>query len=302
MKIYMLPADENWICDTLTNDWLKHNPKSSVMRPEQADIIWIFSEWRWRVIPKHLLKDKPNKKVVVTIHHLVPSKFGVDEREEFMDRDKHVDLYHVYNARAKAQLEILTDKPVRQVPYWVNDAMWRRTADSQVLRAKHDLPLNANIVFSAQRDTEGHDEKSPKREKGPEALADFFIKRHQQDPNSLVLLAGWRRQYICGRLAAAGTPYVYRERPEQPVLNEFYQCADLYAVTSVHEGGPQAFLEAGAIGLPVVSTPVGIAEQVLHHSAIADDVSQAIPTIPDVERFKISKGGMEPYRKMFKDL
>ena len=80
-----------------------------------------------------------------------------------------------------------------------------------------------------------------------------------------------------------------------------YQCLDEYAVTARHEGGPQALIECGLLGVPTVSTPVGIAEQVLPPSAIANNVFDASPSVPDVEDWKLP-GGFQQYRELLQSL
>lgn len=62
-------------------------------------------------------------------------------------------------------------------------------------------------------------------------------------------------------------------------LNVYYNAADVLAVTSMaEEGGPTATLEALAVGLPVVSTPVGFARDIRSRSggllSIVEDASQ----------------------------
>ena len=88
----------------------------------------------------------------------------------------------------------------------------------------------------------------------------------------------------------ASVPYTYFELPSQEIINELYQTLDLYPVTARHEGGPQSLIECGLLNVPVVSRPVGIAEQVLHPDAINDDVSLAYPHVPNIEDWKLPHG------------
>ena len=56
-KVYCLPANEAWCCDDIASDWMEH----SIMacdRPEEADVIWLLSSWRWRSLPIELLRSK----------------------------------------------------------------------------------------------------------------------------------------------------------------------------------------------------------------------------------------------------
>jgi glycosyltransferase involved in cell wall biosynthesis len=301
MKVWVLPAQEEWICDQLVAEWHEyaHDISCPVLSPHVADILWLLSDWRWKSIDPRLLIEK---KVVTTVHHIVPEKFDRAARMDFAARDAITDMYHVYNQRAYDFVRPLTKKEIRLVPYWANQTRWTRSELTRVeLREKHGLPVDAWIVGSFQRDTEGHDLKSPKLEKGVDLLADFLIERSQKMNNFHVVLAGWRRQYVMGRLNAAGVPYTYFERPPQSTLNELYQTLDLYPVTARYEGGPQALLECGLLGVPVVSRPVGIAEQVLPPDAINEDVCMAEPFVPNVTSM-ILPHGIIPYRQMFADV
>lgn len=299
VKVYALPAEESWICDQLVEDWKTYSGMSCD-RAVDADVVWLLSDWRWRSLDWHVLSGK---KVVTTVHHIVPEKFDRAARMDFAARDSLTTLYHVYNQRTLDFIRPLTKKPIQLVPYWANQNLWKRSELNQrELREKHGLHETMTIVGSFQRDTEGHDLKSPKLEKGPDLFVEYLIEKKRVGWSTLhVLLAGWRRQYVVGRLKEAGISYTYVERPSQDKLCELYQTLDLYAVTARHEGGPQALIECGLLGVPVISTPVGIAEQVLPSSAINTNVTMAVPTIPNVESMKLPNG-MDGYRRMFESL
>ena len=50
----------------------------------------------------------------------------------------------------------------------------------------------------------------------------------------------------------------------QAAMVEFYRGLDAYICTSRTEGGPHPLLEASACGVPIISTPVGLAPQLVH--------------------------------------
>lgn len=174
-----------------------------------------------------------------------------------------------------------------------------------LLRKKYSLPVDAYLIGSFVRDTEGagifRGIYLPKKEKGPDLLCDYVEKLHLNRPDLHIVLAGWRRQYVINRLETARIPYSYFELPSQEVINELYQTLDVYPVTSRYEGGPQALIETGMLGIKVVSRPVGIAELVLTDNAIADDVSTAVPEVPNVERLK-TPSGYSPFIDLIKSI
>lgn len=298
-KVWVLPANEDWICDRMSEDWRDFNPDMSTTDPSSADVVWLLSDWRWKDVPWN--KVKSTVKVVTSVHHIVPEKFDQSLIRDWHERDKITSAYHTFNQRTFDFVRLMTKKPVCLLHYWVNGARWRRTGDKQELRQKYNLPLDAYIVGSFQRDTEGADLVSPKLEKGPDLLADYIMSLHNKRGDVHVLLAGWRRQYIIKRLTTSGVPYTYIERPEQSVINDLYQTLDIYPVTARHEGGPQALIECGALNVPVVSRPVGIAEQVLPFSAINDNVNFATPSVPNVDGWYLPMG-FEHYRRFFSEV
>jgi glycosyltransferase involved in cell wall biosynthesis len=311
MKVWVLPAGENWICDQIAHDWYEGNAEISVYDPREADVCWLLADWRWREA-RSVIRGK---RIVTTVHHIVPQKFGPKELSDFRERDCITHVYHVPNKRTRDFINSLTSKPIHVIPYWANGSLWKKSPLSKHdLREKYGIPVDGFVIGSFQRDTEGFDLTSPKLEKGPDLLADFLIERSKPwqldaSGNSIpsfnkkmhVILAGWRRQYIISRLESEGVSYSYFELPSQEKLCELYQTLDLYPVTSRYEGGPQAFIECGLLDIPVVSRPVGMAEQVLPIESIKGDVLIAVPKVPDVSKLLLPHG-FEVYRKLFREI
>ena len=293
-KVFLLAAQEDWIVDRFVNEWNLDNQDITTKNPYNADVIWLFASWCWKHIPHDLLKSK---KVITTIHHIVPEKFDTVAQQDFLFRDSVTTCYHVYNESTKTFVERLTNKPVNVIPYWANQKIWRVTSTKQDVRKKYNLNIDDFIVGSFQRDTEGYDLKSPKLEKGPDLLVDYLDNLYQNQKNLHVVLAGWRRQYVISRLQGLGIPFTYFERPQHDVINELYQSLDLYPVTSRCEGGPQSLIECGLLSVPVVSRDVGIAKQVLLKESISNDIKLAKPSVPNVEGWMLPHG-YEPYRNL----
>lgn len=312
--VYVLAPGENWIVDRFVKEWNEDNADISCSDPTKADIIWLLADWCFQHLGTNFLKSK---KVITTIHHIVPEKFGQAQLHEFTVRDQITTVYHVPNKYTESFIRSLTHKPINVIPYWANNRIWKKTCDQRVLMKKHGLPEHGYFIGSFQRDTEGSDLVSPKLEKGPDLFIDFIVhlwKRWETEIETWgpvcgtplfcrphVVLAGWRRQYVIKKLEQESIPYTYFELPSQETVNELYQVLDLYPVTSRYEGGPQSLIECGLLGIKCVSRPVGIADTVLPSSAVNDDVKLAIPAIPNVETLKLP-AGYEPYRKLIESL
>ena len=260
MKIFLQKANENWICDRFVEEWEQNNPQYCVENVHSADIIWLLAGWAWAQIPPQYLQAK---KVVTTIHHIDPTKFDEPAYANFMMRDSITDFYHVPCEKTKQQIQPLTRKKILVQPFWVNQDIWNEIPDKLNLRSELGLPTNKFFVGSFQRDTEGHDLKSPKLSKGPDIFCDIIEKMHEDNENTEVILAGWRRQYVINRLKEKNINFHYFEWADFELLNKLYNCLDLYLVSSRCEGGPQSVVECAISKTPIVSTDVGLASDIL---------------------------------------
>ena len=274
MKTFVVVARENWICDRLADEWKEHY--NCVEHWEESDTVWILSPSEWHRVPVPILK---NKKVVVTIHHIVPQKFTKDNLREFLIRDKFVDYYHVTCQQTENFLKKITKKQIFKQPFWVNKKNWFHI-NKQDVKRKYKFSRDSYLVGSFQRDTEGHDLKSPKLEKGPDLFCDTVEQLSKHTDNLEVILAGWRRQYVIGRLQETGIKFHYYERPDLTIVNELYNCLDLYVVASRTEGGPQAIVECAINKTPIISTNVGIAPVILAPESIYQpDKNIGVPNV-----------------------
>lgn len=131
------------------------------------------------------------------------------------------------------------------------------------LRADLGIPDEAFVIGSFQKDGEGWDEGlSPKQIKGPDVFLEV-LERVSAFAPVFVLLTGPARGYVKAGLDRLGIPYTHAVLEDFLEIPRYYQCLDLYLVTSREEGGPQAILEAPACGVPLVSTRVGLAPDVI---------------------------------------
>lgn len=302
MKIFTVPANENWVCDRFTQEWITNNPNVSTDDIHECDILWLLAGWRWNHIPENILRSK---KVVLTVHHIVPEKFDINKVNEFKFRDQFVDVYHVPCNKTKDQIRQLTNKPVEVIPFWANQNLWYLNSDKEGLRKSFGIDKDCFLIGSFQRDTEGHDLISPKLEKGPDIFCDIVENLFLKNKNIKVLLAGWRRQYVINRLEKAEIPYYYFELPDFEKLNNLYNCLDLYLVSSRHEGGPQSIIECALSKTPIISTDVGIAKDILSEGSI---FREGVTPVPDtdyafkkIQELKIPEG-FYTFNKMFSNL
>ena len=283
MNIFPWTVDENWICDRIANEWNLKVKAHSCNSIDEADILWILSGWAWRSINPSILTSK---KIILTVHHIVPDKFTNSKLQDFQERDFFIDAYHVPCEKTKASIEHLTNKPIHIIPYWVNGELWRPLENKKELQKKYNIPSDRFIVGSFQKDTEGSDLKTPKLEKGPDIFCDII---ERLNPKPHVVLGGWRREYIINRLKSKNINFSFFELIDLNSLNELYNCLDLYLVTSRHEGGPQAILESVATNTPILSTDVGIANHALSEKCIMSNEDEFVDFIEQGKLLKYSE-------------
>ena len=299
-RVFLNKLNENWVVDRFRSEWYQYQSEISENNVRDSDVIWIIAPWTWNKISKRQLK---NKKVICTIHHIDEEKFLKKEKENFYSRDKFVDEYHVISNKTKKQVQQYTDKKIHSIPFWVNQNVWFEIKNKEKLRNKYKLDMKKFYIGSFQRDTEGSDLTSPKLSKGPDIFIEKVKLLMENNPNIEVLLAGTRRQYIIGRLKEMNIPFKYFEMVDFSSLNELYNLLDLYIVSSRFEGGPQAIMECSLLKIPIISTDVGIAKEILSPKSIYSTTSLSEGT-PDIDYAleKVKKyllpQGMENYKMM----
>ncbi len=293
MRIYFNKVKEDWIVDRYINEWNEYNYKSARSSFISDTLIWIIAPWTWRNVSKRNLKKQ---KVICTIHHIDEDKFNDIEKEEFLERDKYIDFYHVISNKTHSQVKKLTKKPIFVIPFWINQNLWFQIKDLDKLYSKYHLSKSSYFVGSFQRDTEGFDLKSPKLSKGPDQFIKIVKDLNKKHKNLVVLLTGRRRQYVINELEKEEIEFKYFEMASFNELNELYNMLDLYIVSSRYEGGPAAIMECALTKTPLISTNVGIADEILANKSIYDmsNFSDAKPDIDtaynNVQKYKIPNG------------
>jgi glycosyltransferase involved in cell wall biosynthesis len=133
-------------------------------------------------------------------------------------------------------------------------------------RNKLGIPQSAFVVGSFQKDGVGWgDGMEPKLIKGPDVFLETIRRLKHNIPELFVLLTGPARGYIKHGLEEMGVPYKHTYYKHYPEVAEMFAALDLYIVTSRQEGGPKAILESMSSGVPLVTTRVGQAMDLVKH-------------------------------------
>jgi len=157
---------------------------------------------------------------------------------------------------------------VFRIPIGLEAAYFRPPTSEQRLEARRalGLPESAFVVGSFQKDGVGWGEGStPKLVKGPDVLVDALALARRDVPELHVLLTGPARGYVRARLAETRIPHVHTLVERYDDVGRLYHALDAYLVSSRQEGGPKAVLESMASAVPLVTTRVGQAMDLVRH-------------------------------------
>jgi glycosyltransferase involved in cell wall biosynthesis len=139
-------------------------------------------------------------------------------------------------------------------------------ASRRQARVRLGIPESAVVVGSFQKDGVGWGEGlEPKLVKGPDVFLKAVARLRTRVPEVFVLLSGPARGYVKAGLEGLKVPYKHLYLDSYPEVGQLFQALDVYIVSSRQEGGPKAVLESMASGVPLVTTRVGQAMDLVAH-------------------------------------
>ena len=193
---------------------------------------------------------------------------GLQKHHEKLSR---VQVSHTEMRDAVLQSGIAPSK-VFMIPIGINLNYfpYRNAEMKKMARLELGVPHSAFVVGSFQKDGVGWgDGMEPKLIKGPDVFVETMKRLKTDIPELYVMLSGPARGYVKKGLAAAGIPYLHNYLRSYPDIARLFQAIDLYVVASRQEGGPKAVLESMATGVPLVTTRVGQAMDLVKHGGNA---------------------------------
>jgi glycosyltransferase involved in cell wall biosynthesis len=213
---------------------------------------------------KKIKKPHNSNKVIVTCYHIKNN----DPKFRFaVEADQLIHRWHTACRITKnklIKLGILADK-IDVIPLGIEPDKFYPWSEQKITSFKRRLgiDLKYSVIGYFQKDGVGWGEgNEPKLEKGPDVFCDVveaLAERH----DIFVLLTGPARGYVKKRLSASNIPFMHHYLKDPHEVADYFRISDLCLVTSREEGGPKAILEAMACGVPVVSTRVGMAPDVI---------------------------------------
>jgi glycosyltransferase involved in cell wall biosynthesis len=224
------------------------------------------SQFMWEIWYRHLA---PTNRVAVSYFHGKPEDGPEMARHvgTFLAAVDKIARVIVANTEVEKRLRswgVARERLVR-IPIGVDIKRFAIPAPAvrAAARARFGVPDGYFAVGSFQKDGVGWgDGNEPKYVKGPDLFVDA-VARLARDFPIFVLLTGPARGYVIQGLEAHGIPYAHHFLADYFDIVGAYHALDLSLMTSREEGGPKAILESAATGVPVVSSRVGMAPDVI---------------------------------------
>lgn len=151
------------------------------------------------------------------------------------------------------------------IPHGVDRRLFHPPTHEQRVYMRNSLgvPDSAYCIGLFQKDGEGWGEgNTPKWVKGPDVFL-RVIRLLRQNYELYVLLTSPARGYVKKGLEEMGVQYRHVELKDYREVAKHYWALDMYIIASRDEGGPMAVPESMASCVPLVSTRVGMAADVL---------------------------------------
>ena len=212
------------------------------------------------------LPSKTNK-LVLTCYHFTDDDRRIKLIKAFQNKVK---FFHTASSLTKGELfkNGIDENKISVIPLGINTDRFYKFKNDIIIKTKKEfnIPRDSIVIGSFQKDGNGWGEgNSPKLIKGPDIFCDV-VEGLSKKYKIFILLTGPARGYVKNRLKEKGIPYFHNYLKSIDNLPLYYNLLDLYIVTSRIEGGPKSILESMACGVPVVSTRVGMAIDVIQNN------------------------------------
>jgi glycosyltransferase involved in cell wall biosynthesis len=217
--------------------------------------------------------ERSGNNLGLSYFHGRPGTPGMPEFDACFEtmRARHAEIDRIQVTNTEMESLVLATgiapEKVHRIPIGIDVGVFRPREDaSRLSRARTGLPASAFVVGSFQKDGVGWGEGlEPKLIKGPDVLLAVAARLAERVPELHFLLTGPARGYVRTGLERLGIPYRHLLLSDVDELAEVYPAIDVCLVPSRDEGGPRAVLESMATGVPLVTTRVGQAADLVRH-------------------------------------
>jgi len=273
MRVLLIPDVFQWVLGTTAKQIAKCNPDIEFLfcrgdahrdkvrwnellaLAEQSDVVHWISDVEY-LNARAKMSSWVERPTLVNVHHVLE------------DDDKHGlrEYSHEIVCTTSSWREFLRAKrgvrcPIHVIPHAIPAESFFPVDVKNKLRKSWGIPVKSFVVGIFANVSS----KTAYRRKGTDMFLETALKVGRELPRAQFLVAGpgWRQTIddMTGRgLKVLHCPYMPNN---SEVLRQAYNILDAYMIVSRAEGGPVTLVEAMACGVPVVSTPVGMATGVI---------------------------------------
>ncbi len=270
-SIYYFTDNANWVIKQIGISLKKHlflkNFKliHNIEEVNNAGVIHFATKYDIDKII-FLKKNKKIKKVLTYFHG---DDNDLSTLKKISSNQEYIDFIHTSCSITTQHLlkHGIKKSKIVQIPIGIeiNDFVPMNEKQKREAKKAYGIKEDSFIIGSFQKDGNGWESgDEPKLIKGPDIFCEAVKKLYEKNKNILVILTGPARGYVKKRLAENQIPYKHLHFDDYVNLCNFFGILDLYIVASRLEGGPRALLESMAAGVPLVSTRVGMAPEIIN--------------------------------------
>ncbi len=274
-KLYIQSSNSGWVLDSIKKEMLQVCEDINIPIINERFGYRLANQSIFYTSKYEVLEDfkAPKNRIAFPYYHGDPKrekKFfklisSIESNHKFIDR---IQVSQSYIESIVLNTGIDENK-VHRIPIGIdiNNFPFRNDVDKINFRKEFNIPENAFLVGSFQKDGNGWGRgDEPKLIKGPDIFLETIKALKTKIDNLTVLLTGPSRGYVKAGLEKLGVSYHHFNLNDYHEISKYYRMLDIYLITSREEGGPRAVFESMASGIPLVTTKVGQAMDVVEHN------------------------------------
>lgn len=218
--------------------------------------------------------EQSSHRTAFTYFHGKPGTPATPEFDQYYQKlcQSHKSIHRIQVSHSEMRDVVLesgiASEKVFLIPIGINLAHFSmQTPDSRKnARLKYGIPESAIVIGSFQKDGVGWNEGlEPKLVKGPDVFLKTLEILKTRVPELFILLSGPARGYVKRGLEKLDISYCHYHVKDYAEVGALFHALDAYIVSSRQEGGPKAILESMASGVPLITTRVGQAMDLVKH-------------------------------------
>ena len=284
--IQFVTEDANWAIRSVglnikrEMDIISPNRMEIVTNPSRISkrIVHFGSQYMWLSWGQHMSRTN---KYISTFFHGKPEDGDHVKKHIYKFLKSLPRLSKVITASTLIEKRLLSwdvdPKLIAKIPLGVNTKIFLPTKQEtkQSIRKTLNIPQDAIVIGSFQKDGIGWGNGlKPKLIKGPDIFVDTLKILSKKGLKIFALLTGPARGFVIENLKLNNIPYHHSYVDRSEDLKTFYQALDIYLITSREEGGPMGLMESISCGIPVVTTNVGMAGDVINDKKLGSISSE----------------------------